>query len=157
MVSLFIRNLFFTLLQPGVVVGLVPFWILEGKTDSIFSVPMKFLHYLGIIVFAGGFVIMLTCIVSFAVQGRGTLSPVDPTKKLVVAGLYKYSRNPMYVGVIMMLIGEAFFFQSLALWMYSFLILVAFHIFIVFVEEPRLKRDFKEEYDKYCDKVGRWF
>jgi protein-S-isoprenylcysteine O-methyltransferase Ste14 len=74
--------------------------------------------------------------------GKGTLSPADPTKKLVVKGLYRFSRNPMYVGVTMMLVGESIFFQSTALWTYSLIIFIAFNIFILFFEEPRLLDDF---------------
>lgn len=103
-----------------------------------------------------GFFIMLICIVRFATEGKGTLSPIDPTKKLVVKGLYNYSRNPMYVGVILLLVGEAFFWQSLMLAGYSTLVFIGFNLFIIFHEEPRLKRDFKDEYKAYCEKVRRW-
>jgi len=156
MVSLLLRNLLFTILQPGIVAGLIPFWILRGKEKNVFDQPLNFFHYLGATVFAVGFVIMTICIVSFAVLGRGTLSPVDPTKKLVVAGLYRFSRNPMYVGVTMMLIGESTFFQSITLWVYSFFVFTAFNIFILFVEEPHPRKDFGKDYNKYCEKVRRW-
>ena len=99
---------------------------------------------------------MLICIISFAVKGRGTLSPADPTKKLVVTGLYRYSRNPMYIGVVMILTGEAIFFQSVSLWIYLLVVIIAFNIFILLHEEPRLQKDFGEEYKKYCQKVRRW-
>lgn len=157
MVSLFFRNLFFTILQPGIVVGLIPFLIVNGKEKEIFDQPWKFHHYSGAMIFSIGFVIMIICIINFAVQGRGTLSPADPTKKLVVAGLYRFSRNPMYVGVTMILIGEAIFFQSiLLLWVYSLVVFVAFNLFIILVEEPRLRKDFGKEYNEYCKKVRRW-
>jgi protein-S-isoprenylcysteine O-methyltransferase Ste14 len=157
MTSLLLRNLFFTILQPGIVAGLIPFWIVRDRVQTIFNLPLQQHHYSGSIVFVIGFVVMLICIISFAVQGRGTLSPAAPTKKLVISGLYKYSRNPMYVGVSMMLIGEAILFQSAALWMYAFVIIAAFNTFIIFFEEPRLKKDFGEEYNNYCEKVRRWF
>ena len=154
--SLFFRNLFFTILQPGIVAGLIPFLILGDKVKNISDQPFAFYHALGVLIFVGGIVIMLICIVSFAIHGKGTLSPADPTKKLVVAGLYKFSRNPMYVGVMMILVGEAIFFPSVSLWIYTFSIFSAFHIFIIFFEEPRLRKDFEEEYDSYCKKVKRW-
>lgn len=158
MIALFIRNLVFTILQPGIVAGLIPYWILSNQVNDLFIQQLlhRGLHYSGAIIFVIGFVIMLYCIISFAVQGRGTLSPIDPTKRLVVAGLYKFSRNPMYVGVVLILIGEAILFQSLELWIYSLFVLVAFHIFTILVEEPRLRKDFGTEYLKYCKKVRRW-
>ena len=87
---------------------------------------------------------MFDCIIRFAVEGRGTLSPADPTKKLVISGLYKFSRNPMYVGVMMIIIGEAIFFRSTSLWIYSLFIFIAFNLFVMFIEEPLLLKDFGE-------------
>lgn len=156
MLSLFIRNLFFTILQPGLVAGLIPLWITSFKIKNIVDQVWQLHHYIGAVVFLIGFVIMLWCNINFAIKGRGTLSPVDPTKKLVVTGLYKYSRNPMYVGVILILIGEAIFLQSFSLLIYSLFVFILFNIFIMLVEEPRLRKDFKEAYHLYCQKVRRW-
>lgn len=156
MVSLFFRNLLFTILQPGIVAGLIPYLILGSRATETFKQPFGALHYTALAVFVLGFIIMLACIISFAVEGRGTLSPADPTKKLVVKGLYRYSRNPMYVGVMMMLIGEGIFFRSDALWGYTLFVFVLFNIFIRYIEEPRLMRDFGEEYASYCKRVRKW-
>ena len=155
MISLFLRNLFFTVLQPGIVAGLIPYWIL--RDNKTFDSPLQFYQYLGILLFLIGLVIMFHCIIRFAVEGRGTLSPADPTKKLVIKGLYKFSRNPMYVGVMMILIGEATFFQSNNLWVYLLFIFLAFNLFVLLFEEPRLLKDFGEDYRKYCQEVRRWF
>jgi protein-S-isoprenylcysteine O-methyltransferase Ste14 len=130
--------------------------ILGDKVNDIFGEPLRLNQYAGAIVFLTGFVIMMICIINFAVKGRGTLSPADPTRKLVVSGLYRFSRNPMYAGVMLILIGEAIFFQTMNLWIYSFVVFIAFNIFIVLVEEPRLRKDFGEEYKTYCNKVRRW-
>ena len=156
MLSLFLRNLFFTILQPGLVAGLIPVWILGSKANNVFIKPWQLYQFSGFLVFVTGFLIMLICIISFAVKGQGTLSPADPTKKLVVTGLYRYSRNPMYIGVVMILTGEAIFFQSVSLWIYLLVVIIAFNIFILLHEEPRLQKDFGEEYKKYCQKVRRW-
>ncbi len=156
MFSLLIRNLIFTVLQPGIVAGLIPYLILADKLNDNFFQPLKFYHYSGGIVFVTGFITMLTCIISFAVQGRGTLSPADPTKKLVITGLYKFSRNPMYIGVTLILIGETIIFQSIELSLYSLFIFIAFHIFTILGEEPRLRKHFGEEYIRYSKKVRRW-
>nr|HPN68070.1 isoprenylcysteine carboxylmethyltransferase family protein [Saprospiraceae bacterium] len=117
---------------------------------------LKINHIFGATLFLIGFIILTICIVDFAIVGRGTLSPADPTKKLVHKGLYQYSRNPMYVGVIMILLGEVIFTQSIPLLIYILIIFTIFNIFIIFFEEPRLKKDFQEEYIHYCKKVRRW-
>lgn len=156
MFSLFVRNLIFTILQPGIVAGLIPYLILRNQWTVVNVHEFKFIHYSGIILFLMGLVIMFHCIINFAVKGRGTLSPADPTRRLVIAGLYRFSRNPMYVGVMLILIGESVFSQSTDLWIYSLVIFSCFHIFIVLVEEPRLKRDFGDEYNQYRERVRRW-
>lgn len=156
MASLFLRNLFFTILQPGIVAGLIPFFILGNKFTKTLSQPLSPLQYLSAIIFFTGVAAMLICIISFAIRGQGTLSPADPTKKLVVSGLYRFSRNPMYVGVTLMLLGEFLFFQSPPLLVYSFGIFTAFNIFIILFEEPRLRKDFGNAYDRYSEKVRRW-
>jgi len=154
MLSLFFRNLFFTLLQPGMVAGVIPYWI-AGCNDC-FKFPWRFGRYAGVLVWLTGLVIMLWCITGFALRGRGTLSPVDPTRKLVIHGLYRFSRNPMYVGVMLILIGEALFSQSMNLWVYLIVIFVAFNAFVIWREEPRLTRDFGNEYVEYRKQVRRW-
>jgi protein-S-isoprenylcysteine O-methyltransferase Ste14 len=156
MFSLFLRNLFFTILQPGIVVGLVPYLILGYRFSQRLKNDLTGFQFVAVVVFIIGLAITLYCIGMFAVKGRGTLSPADPTKKLVVAGLYKFSRNPMYVGVMLMLVGEAIFFHSVALWIYAGFLFIAFHSFILLHEEPRLKEDFGEEYEAYMASVRRW-
>jgi protein-S-isoprenylcysteine O-methyltransferase Ste14 len=156
MFSLLLRNLFFTILQPGVVAGLIPYLLLKDKWDTIFATPFHIHQFAALLVFGLGLMIMLYCIYMFAKIGRGTLSPADQTKELVIEGLYRYSRNPMYVGVILMLIGEAWFASADILWFYAGGIFGVFHLFILLIEEPRLKRDFAEAYAVYCRKVGRW-
>lgn len=154
-VSLLLRNLVFTVLQPGLVAVVIPYYILGGEINL--ETPWQTHTYGGIIVFAIGLIVMLRCIIQFAFEGKGTLSPIDPTKRLVVRGLYRYSRNPMYVGVMMILIGEAIVTQSATLWIYLAIIFLAFNLFIMLHEEPRLRKVFGEEYLLYCEKVRRWF
>jgi len=156
MFSLFIRNLIFTILQPGLVVGLVPYWLIRNKVDSLFVFPLKVHQYVGALIFILGWYLIFYCVYRFAIEGRGTLSPADPTKNLVVKGIYRYSRNPMYIGVTLALVGEVIFTLSSALLVYSTIVFIAFNLFIILVEEPRLRRDFGEEYLAYCRKVRRW-
>ena len=154
--SLFIRNLVFTILQPGIVVFLVPYLLIRNRPFD-YSGMFSALPMLGIVLFLIGLIIMLECIARFGWQGKGTLSPADPTRNLVVRGLYRYSRNPMYVGVILQLIGISLCFGFTSLWIYTGLVFLAFNLFIVFVEEPRLRRDFGQEYAAYTQQVRRWF
>jgi protein-S-isoprenylcysteine O-methyltransferase Ste14 len=155
-ISLFFRNLFFTIIHPGLVAGLVPYWIIGKKTIRETFSSFRLHHYLAMVIFLAGLVILLSCIIRFAVEGRGTLSPDDPTKKLVIKGLYRYSRNPMYVGVMLMLIGESVLFNSPSLWAYALVVFILFNLFILLVEEPRLRKDFSTAYKDYCSQVRRW-
>ena len=153
--SLLFRNLLFTILKPGIVVGLIPYLILNRSGISISS-EFKFYQFSGILVFFLGVAIVFICILMFAIDGKGTLSPLDPTKELVTGSLYRYSRNPMYIGVLIILLGESIFFNSRSLWIYLILIFFLFNLFIFLLEEPRLKRDFGDAYLNYCKKVKRW-
>lgn len=156
MLSLVLRNLFFTVLQPGLVAGLVPYWILGRKFQDTFERSFTLLQYTALVLFTIGLGILLYCIGLFAVKGKGTLSPADETKHLVVSGLYQYSRNPMYIGVTAMLVAEALFFSSASLWIYTAFVFLCFNLFIMLHEEPRLKRDFGAEYEHYRESVRRW-
>lgn len=154
--TLIIRNLLFTILQPGIVAGVVPVLLAKTQFQNVISSVLRLPQYLGILLFIPGVAILFHCIFRFIVEGKGTISPVDPTKRLVIKGLYKFSRNPMYVGVMMILVGETIFCNSSALLFYSISILTAFNLFIHYKEEPRLKKDFGEEYETYRRKVRRW-
>jgi len=148
--SLWWRNAFFTVLQPGMVAVVIPLWIAGGVPAlSTWSVG----PWLGVIVLGAGVLITLICIYGFITKGNGTLSPADPTKRLLVSGLYRYSRNPMYVGVTLMLLGDCLILQKQALWIYAGIVLVAFVVFVVTFEEPRLRKDFGDEYDDYCKRA----
>lgn len=153
--SLFLRNLIFTLLQPGVVCIGIP-WLILDKVPELLSKTPSY-----ILIVACGFILVGACILCnsiylFATVGRGTLSPLDPTKNLVIIGLYKYSRNPMYVGVMLILLSECLLFQNQHLLNYTLTVFILFNIFIIFVEEPRLVREFGHEYSNYCKQVRRW-
>ena len=156
MKSLFIRNLIFTMLQPGLVVGLFPYLIAGDKFKIVFHQPFGILQFAGIIIFLAGVALMLYCIYYFAIEGRGTLSPADPTKNLVVHGPYQFSRNPMYIGVTVALLGEVIFLESGRLLLYTGIVFILFALFIITIEEPRLRKDFGDQYASYSKKVRRW-
>ncbi len=154
--SLFFRNLLFTILQPGIVVGLLPYLLGKHRWAKTLTAEFSQSFHFGILVLSIGSAILAYCIYQLAKDGNGTLSPADPTQNLVIRGLYRYSRNPMYIGVMLILIGESLILSSLVLWAYSLCVFAGFNLFIVFHEEPRLKRDFGLQYEEYCKCVRRW-
>jgi len=157
MLSLLLRNLLFTILQPGIVTVLVPYLILSYSGKAFLPEQWTVLDVVGATLMIVGTGILLNCILRFATEGKGTISPLDPTKQLVAKGLYRYSRNPMYVGAMILLIGEAIFWRSIALAIYAAVVFLAFNLFIILHEEPRLRRVFGDRYDEYCRSVRRWF
>ncbi|MBL7791369.1 MAG: isoprenylcysteine carboxylmethyltransferase family protein [Saprospiraceae bacterium] len=152
---LFLKNLFFTLLQPGIVAGVVPYFFIK-KFKITYPENSFAQNALAIAVGLAGLILMLDCIRRFASEGKGTLSPADPTRQLVVTGLYRRTRNPMYLGVMGILVGEALFWNNKWLWLYAGIIFLLFHCFIIFREEARLLRDFGEAYGEYRKNVRRW-
>jgi protein-S-isoprenylcysteine O-methyltransferase Ste14 len=98
----------------------------------------------------------LWCILTFVLLGKGTPAPFDPPRHLVVAGPYRYVRNPMYLGAGLALAGAALVYRSIALLSYTALFLLATHLFVVFYEEPTLSRLFGADYQAYRAKVRRW-
>jgi protein-S-isoprenylcysteine O-methyltransferase Ste14 len=96
------------------------------------------------------------CAWDFTVAGGGTPAPIDPPKELVVRGLYRYVRNPMYVGILSIILGEAFLFASQRVFEYAAVAFTFFFLFVVFYEEPILRQKFGESYRQYCKNVSRW-
>lgn len=151
--NLVLRSILWAILCPGTVTVLVPWMVLDQRPEQW---PMDWRGWIGMCFFIVGALVLIWCIFAFARFGKGTLSPADPTTHLVVKGLYRYVRNPMYVGVLCILIGELISFPNLTMLVYVFGVFIAFHTFIVFFEEPRLQRQFGAEYDRYRAHVHRW-
>ena len=148
---LFLKNLLFTLIVPGTVAVYVPLLFARGR--PVAEGPALFV---AIVLFALGGAIYAWCVWDFAAYGRATPAPIDAPKKLVVRGLYRYTRNPIYVGVLTALLGWAAMFQARIFLIYAACVGVGFHLFVVFYEERALRRRFGAEYQDYCAKVGRW-
>jgi len=110
----------------------------------------------GFVMFIVGVALLVACIWEFARSGKGTLSPADPPKELVVQGLYRYVRNPMYLAVSLILIGEHMMTHSFGLFVYWAIWFAITNVFVIFVEEPALRRQFGEPYREYTRTVGRW-
>jgi len=145
----------FTVLVPGTVAGLAPYWLIRARRQW-FTLTDLIPPAVGWILIGFGILIYFWCAGTFTFLGRGTPSPTHPPEKLVVRGLYRISRNPMYVGVTLVLFGEAFAFGSGNQLVYAIAVLAAFHIRVVAAEEPALRGMFGEDYDKYCARVPRW-
>lgn len=154
-VKLGFNAVLFTLLLPGMVTIVVPYFILRITNELAIRAGL-FLQTVSIIFWLAGMVILLYCIWGFAFYGKGTLAAIAPPKILVVKGLYRYTRNPMYLAVILMLLSESIFFISPYLLIYTVLVFLSFNLYVLFYEEPHLKKVFGEEYRKYNDVVPRW-
>lgn len=120
--------------------------------------PARFgaLQTAGAVVGAAGAALAISCILTFALIGRGTPAPFDPPRRLVVRGPYRYVRNPMYLGASFALAGAALFYETAVLWAYMGGFLLLMHLFVVWYEEPTLRRTFGEDYEQYSRKVRRW-
>jgi protein-S-isoprenylcysteine O-methyltransferase Ste14 len=150
-VALLIKNLLFTILVPSTVAAYVPLLIVHGRSPA-----SSLAAFLAFFAFAVGGAIYAWCVWDFATFGRGTPLPIDAPKRLVVRGLYHYTRNPMYVGVLTVILGWVLLFQTGILLSYALLIGIGFHLMVVLYEERHLRHAFGEEYDTYCSRVGRW-
>lgn len=145
------RNLLFTVLVPGTAAVYVPLYLLAARPPAVLAWRLASLP-----VFALGIAIYAWCVWDFATFGGGTPAPIDAPRRLVVRGLYRYSRNPMYVGVLTTILGWVVRYRSPALLLYAGVLGLCFQGFIVLYEEPHLTRTFGDEYVEYRRTVGRW-
>jgi protein-S-isoprenylcysteine O-methyltransferase Ste14 len=145
-----LRALFAFAVLPGVVAFLVPWVLLDARA------PDRALDPIALVPFTLGIALLLWCVVAFYRRGRGTLAPWDPPQELVDTGLYGFSRNPMYVGVSLILWGWALGFHSLVHAIYAAIVIVAFHLRVVFGEEPWLAEKHGERWTRYKARVPRW-
>jgi protein-S-isoprenylcysteine O-methyltransferase Ste14 len=143
-----IKSILFFILAPGTVAGLIPLMFFRNGS-GIFS-------YLAFPLWVSGFATLVWCFWDFVQKGKGTPAPFDPPKELVVAGLYQYVRNPMYVGVFLINLGYFVWFGYWNLLFYLLLYFVAVHSFVTFYEEPHLKKTFGTSYEEYMKKTPRW-
>jgi protein-S-isoprenylcysteine O-methyltransferase Ste14 len=148
------KTLIFTVVVPGSVAGFIPAWILSDSPSA--TLHLGVLRYLGAPVLVAGIAIYFACAWGFAVVGHGTPAPIDPPKRLVVNGLYRYVRNPMYVGVLWTILGQVLLSDSRPLSIYFVSVWAAFHLVVLTYEEPALRHKFGEDYSRYRAAVPRW-
>ena len=149
--GLALRNLLFTVVVPGLGGVYAPWWILthEGSAPAPAVWP-------AVTVIAIGAVLYFWCLSLFATVGRGTPGPWDAPRRFVAVGPYRWVRNPIYIAALLVVVGEAWLFLSLALLLYAGVLAVGVHLFVIGYEEPTLQRRFGDEYLAYRRHVRRW-
>ncbi|HZD96234.1 MAG TPA: isoprenylcysteine carboxylmethyltransferase family protein [Candidatus Sulfotelmatobacter sp.] len=148
------RSLLWAVLLPGFIAGYVP-WRFFGLAHLRLNL-LSLQHLVGLLCIAVGIALLASCIWEFARRGRGTLAPLDAPRNLVVGGLYRYVRNPMYLSVTTIILGEAFLARSRSLVLYWVVWFLAANLFVIGYEEPTLRRRFGHSYERYTQQVGRW-
>ena len=154
-IGLFLEAILFTFLVPGTVAFWLPQWIFDSARLRP-STPWSALQYAALLPLVVGAGIYVRCVWEFVTRGRGIPAPVDHPKELVVTGLYRYVRNPMYLGVLLFLIGLSMLYQYRDFLLYTLVWLAFVHITVLVYEEPNLRRKFGSSYERYTLAVGRW-
>lgn len=149
-----LKTLAFTIVVPGTVAFLIPWLLIQPSWTQPFLAPSVWL--IGLIPLVAGFLLYLWCAGAFTFLGKGTPAPIDAPIFLVRAGPYQWVRNPMYVAVLSMVLGQAILFRSLVLAGYAALLWLVMHLFVISYEEPTLQSQFGDSYDAYVRAVPRW-
>lgn len=149
---IWLRALSFIVAVQLTVIGAVP-WLLADVGPHL---SIGLWHWLGIVPLAIGALALLWCNWAFVTRGRGTAAPYDPPRALVVQGLYRYVRNPMYVSASLIVLGIGLWTGAAILFGYSLLLALSYQLFVRYYEEPRLQRVFGRSYAEYCAAVPRW-
>ncbi len=149
-----IGSVLFFIVTPGTVAGLIPWLITRWQAEQTLLAPL--LLMLGSVAVAAGLAVLIESFARFALQGIGTPAPTHPTRHLVTEGAYRFVRNPMYVAVLAIIIGQAALFADARLVAYGTLVWLLCHLFVLTYEEPALLRAFGSEYESYRKDVPRW-
>ncbi len=146
----------FFALAPGVIAGAIPWWMTGWRLRPA---PLAWLplRLAGAAVALAGLVVLISAFWRFAAEGRGTPAPVAPTERLVIGGFYRYVRNPMYLAVLSLIVGQALALWQLELLVYAAVVCLAFVTFVAVYEEPYLARRFGAEYAEYRRQVPGWW
>ena len=150
-----VGSIVFLFVAPGIVAGVLPWWI-SGYRMEPALLGFEPFRWLGVLLLALGGVLLIETFARFALQGLGTPAPIAPTKTLVVTGSYRFVRNPMYVAVISLILGQALLFGSVWTLIYGLFGWLIVHLFVLGYEEPTLSHSYGEQYDRYRANVRRW-
>ena len=145
----------FLVIAPGIVAGYVPWLICRWHVGAPLLGVSSF-RVSGMLLIAVGVPVLLDSFARFALRGLGTPAPIFPTRHLVISGLFRHVRNPMYVAVLSLILGQGLFFGSISILEYGIAVWVGFYVFVLIYEEPTLRRSFGVQYDEYCANVPRW-
>lgn len=154
-VSAVLGSALFFLVAPCVLAGLIP-WSMNSWEFRPAFFGLEGARAVGVLLILAGLPGLVDSFARFALQGLGTPAPVAPTKNLVVTGLYRHVRNPIYVAVVAIILGQAVLFGDWRLLWYAALLWLFFHVFVVVYEEPTLKQTFGAQYEAYRANVRRW-
>ena len=149
-----LRATFAVLAMPAMVAGVVPWWL--HRPPERWSLVIGHWSFVGLALFLPALGLFAWTVRDFFVRGRGTLAPWDPPRALVAEGAYAFCRNPMYVGVVLMIWGQGLWWRSGEVVVYGYLMAVIFHLRVLLYEEPWLARSFPAEWEGYRTKVKRW-
>jgi len=145
----------FLAIAPGIVAGYLPWLICRWQVGPPL-LGIYLFRVIGMLLILMGLPGLLDSFARFAIQGLGTPAPVFPTRHLVVSGLFRYVRNPMYVAVLCLIIGQGLLFGSTSVLAYGLVVWVAFGLFVLGYEEPTLRKTYGAEYEEFCGNVPRW-
>jgi protein-S-isoprenylcysteine O-methyltransferase Ste14 len=148
-------SIVFLFVAPGIVAGVIP-WSISGYRIEPAIFGFEPFRWLGGLLLALGAVLLIETFSRFALQGLGTPAPIAPTKTLVVTGSYRFVRNPMYVAVVSLILGQALLLGSVGTLIWGIVVWLTVHAFILAYEEPTLSRTYGEQYDRYRANVRRW-
>ena len=153
--SAILGSAIFLAIAPGIVAGYVP-WLLCRWHVGPPLLGTSSLRIVGVLLIVAGFPVLLDSFARFALQGLGTPAPIFPTSRLVVSGLFRYVRNPMYVAVGALIFGQGLLFGSISVLEYGIAVWIGFFLFVLLYEEPTLRRTFGPEYEEFRANVPRW-
>jgi protein-S-isoprenylcysteine O-methyltransferase Ste14 len=153
--NLWFKLLAFLLFYVGTVTLVVPTFLLWWA-DGRWSLGLRQVRYVGLLPLIGGIVLYLLCSIQLVVRGKGTPAPLEATSRLIESGPYAMVRNPMYLAAALFFLGQAILMDSGILLIYSSLMIFAYHLGVIWLEEPALARRFGARYAAYCARVPRW-
>src|SRR5262245_61805069 len=154
-VSAVLGSALFFVVAPCVLAGLIPWWMTRWEFRPAL-LNLELTRGVGVLLVLAGVPGLVDSFARFALQGLGTPAPIAPTQRLVVTGLYRYVRNPMYVSVLAVILGQGLLFGDWRLIIYGALFWLACHLFVLAYEEPTLQRTFGTEYEAFRANVPRW-
>jgi protein-S-isoprenylcysteine O-methyltransferase Ste14 len=150
-----IGTVIFLFVAPGFFSGVVPWWICRWRVHASFP-GFAAVRAAGALLMLLALAVLLDSFVRFALEGMGTPAPVFPTERLVVSGFYRYVRNPMYVAVVALVLGQGLFFGDMRVIAYGLCAWLVTHVFVLLYEEPTMRRTFPADYAVFSAHVPRW-